>query len=397
MTKKAKQRKPKKSLTRKQSSRLERERRIEKILLWSVTIVGIVVVGVLGYGLVFEKIIKAREPVAIVSDTSITTDEFQARVRFTRMQIQQNLFYLRQRQVALDPTDPNSEFMLQYIQEQMRQVQDSLSEENAGVLGEQAINQLIQEELVRQEAERRNITVTREEIQQQVEMSFGYDPNSAAPEPTVSPPVTPTGALTPTAEPLPTPTRMTQESFRQLYNNYLRESLKPLDISEERFRSWIEASLLIEKLREQMTAEVPAEADQVTLRLLSVDSAELANVLAARLDAGEDFQALADELNENEAGYSDETGWLPRDLLEEYFGAEIADLAFSLEVGERSQPLALQEGQQYAIIEATGHEERGIDQWVQQQLVEDAFRTWLEAQQFLVERRAYSDRVPTTP
>ena len=398
-TKKAKKRAPK-ELTRKQRSRLEREKRLERFLLWGVTIVGILVVTVLGYGLVVEKIIKAREPVAIVDGTPITTAEFQARVRFTRMRIRNELEYWLRQQQTIDPTDSSAQYYLEYIQGNIRDSQTRLSEANVQTIGEQALNELIQEELVRQEAERRGITVTPDEVQQSIESYFGYDRNPATPvpAPAATPPLTPTDVLTPTPTdvPLPTPTLMTEQDFQRLYDTYLKQSLKPLGISEQQYRSWAQSSVLIEKLREQMSAEVPTTADQVKLRILTVDSEEQASELAARLDAGEDLQTLADELGENT--YSTELDWLPRNVLESRLGAELADQAFNLEVGEHGQPVLSPDGTMYIIIEVAGHETHELAQPLREQLGQEAFEEWLDAQQkVLVELRTYADRVPTEP
>jgi parvulin-like peptidyl-prolyl isomerase len=190
---------------------------------------------------------------------------------------------------------------------------------------------------------------------------------------------------------------MTKESFQQLYADFLRESLKPLDISEEQYRSWLEASLLTQKLQEQMAAEIPTTADQINLNVLNASSQQRANELAARLDAGEDFQTLAEEMTGSETEYATQLGWLPKSILENNLGAEVADLAFSLEVGEHSQPVVGSDGTWYNILEVVGHEEREIDLWVHRQMEEEAFQAWLDAQQFLVERRTYQDRVPTEP
>ena len=405
MAKKSKKHASKK-LTRKQHSRLERERSMKRLLIWGVTVVGIAVVGVMVYGLVVERVIKAREPVAIVGGISITTAEYQARARFMQMLMQNELQYWLQQQQTLDPTDQNMQFYLEYIQGNIRDLQTKLSPANAPVIGEQVLDQLIQEELVRQEAERRGITVAPEEVQREVERYFGYDRDPVTPTPgptVVTSPLTSTEVLTPTPTtvPPPTPTPMTEEEFRRLYSTYLEQSLKPLDVSEQQYRSWVEASLLVEKLQEQMGAEVPTVADQVELRLLVVDSEEWANELAVRLGAGEDFQALADELEEGEdeevAGYGTELSWFPKDMLESNLGTELADLAFSLEVGEHSQPVLGQDDTQYYIIEVVGHEERELDSFVHQQLGADAFQEWLDAQQVLVERKMYGDRMPAEP
>lgn len=399
--------KPKKraarELTRKQRSRLERERRMERILLWSVAAVGVVIVGVLVYGFVIEKIIKEREPVAIVNDVPITTAEFQARVRFTRAQIEQELQRWLFEQQAIDPTDSDMQPYLEYAQGAVRDLQAQLAAENALTLGEQVLDQLIQEALVRQEAERRGIVVAPEELQQEIELFFGYDRNPATPTPapTATPPLTPTEVLTPTPTltPLPTATPMTEAAFRERYDTYLGQTLKPLGISEQEYRSWVEASLMLEELQEQMVAEVPEMVDQVELWLLTAESEEQANEFVARLDAGEDFQTLADELAEDESGvsYGRELDWYPKSLLEDRLGAELADLAFSLKVGERSSPVPDEDGMQYTVIGVVGHETRELDEFFRQQLGSKAFQEWLEAQEVLVERKDYQDRVPLEP
>ena len=395
MAKKTKKRAPK-ELTRKQLSRLERDRRMERTLKWSVAAVAIVVVGVLAYGFIAENIIKARQSVATVGGTPITTGEFQARVRFVRMQMGSELQYLFQQQQALDPTDPDVQFYLEYLQNSIRDLQDQLDSANALVIGDQALDQLTQEELVRQEAESRGITVSSEELAAAVEQYFGYDRNPATPVPTATP--TNTLDVEPESTPFPTPTPMTVEAFRQRYDGFL-QALKPLDISEQQYRSWIESSLFLEKLQEQMQAETPTMADQVQLFYLIVDDEERANEVAARLDAGEDFQALVDELQEDETvtAYGGEMDWSPQSILESRFEPDVADLAFSMEVGERSQPIVSQDGMRYTIIEVLGHEEHELDQYLRDQLGEQAFQEWVESQQEQVVRGTYRDRVPTNP
>ena len=394
-----KKRAPKKDLTRKQASRLERERRMERMLIWGIIAVGALVAGVLVYGFVVERIVKAREPVAVVDDTPIRTDEFQARVRFSRMQIQNELQFWRGQQLALDPTDSDSQTYLEYIQGNIRDLEGQLSVMNALAIGTEALDQLIQEELVRQEAERRSITVDPDELQQEIEQFFGYDRNPATPTPgpDVTSPLTPTDEITSTQ--VPTPTPMTEDAFRQLYDTYMTQSLKPQGISEQRYRSWVEAALLTEKLREQVQAEAPTSAEQAKVRYLVVDAEERANELAGRLDAGEDFQTLIDELaaEEQPTGFGTELDWYPKSILEGRLDTELADLAFELEVGQHSQPVASGDGMSYAIIEIVGREERELDELTRQSLGDESFQEWLDAQQVVVERRTYEDRVPTDP
>jgi hypothetical protein len=401
MTKKVR-RTPKQQLTRKQRSRLEEERRIQRLLLWGVSIVGIVIAGVLGYGVVAERIVEPRQPVAVVDDAPITTADFQARVKFRRVQLQNQIGYLYQQQQAFATEDATSgaQSFQDYIQGQITDLQAQLAPENAEAIGQQVLDQMIQEELVRQEAARRDITVSPEELQGSIHESFGYNPD-ATPVPTVSPPLTSTESLTTSQPtPAPTPTQMTEEDFLEIYNRYIREGLKPQGISEQQYRSWVEVSILTERLQEDMTEELPEEAEQVELRYLSVTDEERANELAQRLDSGEEFQTIADELEADEEapGFSSELSWLPRDVLADRLGEDLADLAFSLEVGEHTEPVTMgEEGQSYFIIEATGHEVRELEVSVRDRLGLDAFQSWLDAQQSLVERKSWQNRVPTEP
>ena len=401
MTKKVR-RTPQQQLTRKQRSRLDEERRMKRILIWGVGLVAVLIVGVLGYGVVAEKIIEPREPVAIVDETPITTSEFQARVKFRRLQLsnQMNYLYQQQQAMAAQGSDSGGQSLQQYFQQQINSLQSQLAPENAETLGQQVLDQMIQEELVRQEAERRGIQVTAEEVQDEIHAGFGYDPD-ATPPPTASAPLTSTESLTTSQPtPAPTPTQMTEADFREMYNRYMQEGLNPVGISEQQYRSWMKASLLTEKLQADMKEELPRQADQVKLRFLSASSEERAQELAQRLESGEDFQALADEIqaDEESSGSSSELSWLPKDMLADRLGEEIAETTFSLEVGEHTEPQTLgEEGETYYIFQVTGHEEREIEDGILDQMAQDKFQSWLEAQQSLVERKSIAGVVPTEP
>jgi parvulin-like peptidyl-prolyl isomerase len=401
MAKTTKRRAPR-ELTRKQVSRIKREQRAERLLVWSVIGVTVVVVGVLAYGFIVEEVVKSRQAVATVGDTAITTAEFQARVRFARMQMTSELNYLYQQQQMLDPTDSEVQFLLEYLQNNIVDLQSQLGPENALVIGENSLEQLIQEQLVRREAQARAISVAPQDVNVAIEQFFGYDSSPVLPtlSPSTTLPLAPSEVVTsePTVTPPPTPTPMTEAEFRQRYDNFLK-GLRDLNITEQQYRSWVESSLLLEKLQEQMTAEAPATADQVLLRYVTVDDEERAAEAVTRLNAGEDFQALLDELRADEeiSAYGSELDWLPKTSLESRFEPLVSEIAFSLAVGERSQPIPSEDGERFTVIEVLGHEERELDEYLRQQYADQAFQEWLDSQQVLVVRGTYSDRVPTDP
>ena len=77
----------------------------------------------------------------------------------------------------------------------------------------EAYNTLIDDELIRQEAARRGITVTPDELQKELEVLFGYDRNAPAPAATAA--LSATEGVTVTAAPEKPP--MTEDQFKQLY------------------------------------------------------------------------------------------------------------------------------------------------------------------------------------
>ncbi len=193
---------------------------------------------------------------------------------------------------------------------------------------------------------------------------------------------------------------MTLEAFGEQYGNFVEQVLGSLKIPEPLYRGWIESALLTEKLQEAMAAEPPTSDDQVKVNAMSLPTVGQADEILARWDSGEEFQSLSDELSaaESSGGYGQEVDWLPKDLWELQFGADVADLAFGLDLGERGGPVQGSDTRFY-LIEVLGHEMREMDEYVLQQRTSQAFGDWLSAQQGIaVERVVYNPGiVPTEP
>src|SRR5262245_44653233 len=139
-------------ISKKHIARLERERRQ---ILWirGIALAGIlIVVGLLAYGYLKLNVLQLREPVAEVNGVKITTKDWQERVRFQRVQMiniyNQYSFY-------------QQNFGVDYSQ-QMQQIVTNLG--SPEVVGQQALDQMRDEIIIRQEAEKRGITVSAEEI-----------------------------------------------------------------------------------------------------------------------------------------------------------------------------------------------------------------------------------------
>lgn len=150
--------------------------------------------------------------------------------------------------------------------------------------------------------------------------------------------------------------------------------LKEYGLSETYFRRLVEDSLLVEGLEEKLA---PArEAEQAHVRHILVDSEERAQEVLAKLKAGEDFAALAAEYS-TDTGSKDQggdLGWFPRGVMVE----EFENAAFSLPVGEVSEPVQTAYG--YHIIEVLerGMRELSEENWAQAK--EQAFQDWFAAE-----------------
>jgi parvulin-like peptidyl-prolyl isomerase len=187
---------------------------------------------------------------------------------------------------------------------------------------------------------------------------------------------------------------MTKAQFSELYSIYMDRLAKEIGFTEEDFRRVFEAIILRRKLWEAIADEVPTREEQVHARQIVVEKEEEALEVIERLEAGEDFVALAKELSIDEATKEEggDLGWFVRDG----FGVpkELAEVAFGLEVGQISEPISTTLG--YHIIEVLGREERELDLFILRFRREEAFENWLSAkrQSEKVKRYWSPDKVP---
>jgi hypothetical protein len=160
-------------LHKKHIARLQRERRQSQIILY--TFIGIMaaVVLLLVYGYLDIKYFQLQRPVAKVGDTEILAKQFEARVRLQRQQLlgQYNQ-YSQYAQFGLD------------VKSQLQQIQASLDAPET--IGQSVLDQMINEELIRQEAIKRGITVSEAELNESTQGAFGYFP-SGSPTPSLTP------------------------------------------------------------------------------------------------------------------------------------------------------------------------------------------------------------------
>ncbi|MBV6397084.1 MAG: Foldase protein PrsA [Anaerolineales bacterium] len=173
-------------LTRKHVARLARERQQSQWIRWgAIVIFAIVAVGVVA-GLFMDGTISIgnfnvdyllrNRPVARIEDQTATLQDFQLNVRLQRQGLLNQYFtYAQYAQFGLDMT------------QQLDQINSQISPDGALTLGQNVVDALVSDLLIRREAKAQGITVSAEEIDERVREIFAYYPQG-----------TPTVTLTPT-------------------------------------------------------------------------------------------------------------------------------------------------------------------------------------------------------
>ncbi len=374
-----------KALTKKQIARSKKVKRQQQRIWLGVAAVVLFMFAILVIGIVQEYVVSPRQPVATVNGEEISRADYQKRVRYDQWELLLTEQRLISQQSQYDPNDETLKFFYDYIGGQVEQVRQL----RQGV-PQQALEDLINEALVRQEATRRGLTVSEDEVDQAIERWFGYDRNPPQPTPT---PITMTTVLTPTTPITP----MTREEFEESFGQYLeamRSAAK--GFTQEDYRNFVIQALLLQKLRESVGAQVPTTDEHVHAYHILVEDEETATEVLDRLNNGEDFADLVaqystDEDSKEKGG---ELGWLAEDQMDA--ASAVVDAAFALQPGEFSEAVESYKG--YHII--TIDERRAdypLDETTLSSRQSQAFTDWLDQarETATIERTWTLEDVPT--
>ncbi len=283
-------------------SRLERERKSQRLILFLGALTIASILGVVAFGYYDSHIAIRTEPVARLEHRVLTAGELAHRLALAHQQ--------------------------------------GLPADQLAYYAPSILDEMVNDELVREEASRRGLEATPQEIDQALRESLGLKEGEEA-------------------------------SLQDLY----QERLQELKIEDREYRGFLEMNLLRLKLDEALASEVPEAGEQVhPLVILATDEAT-ASALLARVTAGEDFSELAatesqDQETKDKGG---DLGWLPRGLR-----PELEEAAFGLAVGEVSQPVYTSQG--YYLIKVVGMETRPLDPEARDALKAKALDVWLEGQ-----------------
>jgi len=423
---------PKNIESKKHVAHLEQVRRqTQAIKIGAMVVIGIVLSLVL-YAVVIEPAIQPYRAVANVNGEAVTVGKFQAHAKMQRLQLlsqyQQYLQYAQMFGIQDITTDQNFGPAVRQIMDQLQPL----------TLGEDVLDAVIDDKLIRQEAKKRNIVVSPEDVEAAIQEGAGYYPKgSPTPSQTVPPVVAtstpnatqvalisptplptqtesptrtatllpsitltatttsaPTSTAAPTFTPEPTATPLTLEGYQEKVKEQL-DTLDQIKLSESDFRNYYESIVYRRKLQEQVIAGLQPIQEQVWARHILVATEDEAKKVIERLNNGEDFGKLAAELSTDGSAQSGgDLGWFGKGAMV----AEFQDVAFTLEIGEFSQPIKSEFG--YHIIQVLGHEDRALDGAGFDLYKEQAFTEFLKGLRNAATIEKYDlwkDVVPTEP
>lgn len=427
-------------VTKKHLARKQQEEKQVKAAVTATIVILAVVAVLLGYVLVDRYIITPNVTVARVGKTEIKAGEFRSSTTYSRMNM------LNQ---ATQYVNFFGETGKQYALSLLLQMKDP------NIVGENVLNQLIDEVLIREEAAKRNIVVSDGDLERELREQFRFYPEgtytptitttpvytptwsadqfalinpTVTPEPSATPTETPEGWIptatelpegfptevpaTATVEPTvgpeptatavptdpPTPTPFTERLFNNEVNDYL-DSLSIYGITKSDIEEILYNGLLRDKLIEDVTKDLKPVEEQVWVRHILVDSEEVANEVKAKLDADGDWLALAieystDESNKNNGG---DLGWIGPD---DSYDPDFLAGAFALnEDGQISDPVQSQFG--WHLIQLVTKATNPVTSDKFAQIKQNYFANWLEqirtSRTDIVIEDVWTEFAPETP
>ena len=367
--------------------REESGKRKQRILVGT-AVLGVLVVIAIFVGLLFPGVFQSKgEVLASVGDDKIYVEDFQERVRYYRWQFLNQYVQVQQMMQYFGDYDGQQQY-------QLDQIGALLS--NHAMFGEIVLNSMIDEAILVSKADEMGIVVSDSEVQEVIMNAFGYVPGAEVEESLDD--ESSEGALY--ADPEAEPTPYTEEMFNENFENYMND-MALADVSEDEFREVQWVSLIHNKLYDEITKDyVAGTEEQVWARHILVEDIDTALSVIEQITSGErTFEDLAMEvsIDTGSGQYGGDLGWFGRNMMI----PEFEEAAFSLEVGEISEPIETTYG--FHVIEVLGHEDQLISAEQQQSEIQALFTSWLETQNavlessIVIDQELLAESTPTDP
>lgn len=407
--------------TRKDELRERKQQEQLHVVRIGIAIVAVLIAAVLVFALINEFVIAPSRTIATVNGSEIALESWQDRVVYERAQ----------RVSGLDDQLEAFGGDVGIIQQFAAQTLNELSAPAVESFGEAALDTMVSEELVRQAAEERGITVSEDEVEERIGEFFSYyggESPTAVPSPTAT--IEPTPSLTPipapgeevteeeplpepttgpTSTPLPTPTPVSSEAFQTEFSEFIA-NLESYGAKESVYRDVLMMQMLREQLTDALVEEqnVSSEAEHASFYYIVYSDQEEADAAYEEIQNG-DFltvwntvrSAPPDETVENPPTAS-EVVWRSRPSIESSFGPEITEVVFTLPPNVPGTPIELATGEDpiYVLVYVSGLDVRELSESELQAQEQTILETFITDQRLLADIQIdefWRSRVPTVP
>ncbi len=366
--------------TKKQIALGRKEARQLRIIWISLGALGLVILFILGFALVSEAVVKPSRPVAIVNGARISIKSYEGLLTYYRYNLHQNINQIDQVLNSLDPSDEASQFMRSFYEQQAQQFQTYLN-----TVSDIVMDELIEDALIREKAQEAGILVTGSEVTQAINDMINEQAQYAA-----------QSTITDTAQ-IPTPTPLPQAEVDKIYNDMLAN----MKLSDKQFREVVEINLLRQKVQELLAGQVLTTGLVAHVQMVRADSQEEADSALKRIESGEDFAIVAQEVSTDTqtAETGGDLGWVASGQLSSRYGEEVDAALFSMEVG--TARVVESNGQFYLIRVVERNENGPLPDEVISARRNSALEDWLTARKAApdvqIERLLQPEQIPADP
>jgi len=403
----------------------EKEDRQKKIIIISTIVVLVIVFSLIAYAVLENYVLKPKTTVIQLESHSINAVEFDQQVRWERRNKIGQIDQILQTFQQLGGSPEIFTYFEQDLMLAVTQLQQPI------LVGEGVVQILSDDLIIRVEAEKMNIELDDNHLDQEIQQAFGFfTDGTPTPIPTDAPPQTSTltpqqmtlvppttapeeeqdtsptntplaenpseGEADPTPTPLLVPTEYTEELFIDNYNQFIDSINISAGITEKTLREIVEMSVLRRKVMEEVTSAIERTQEQIWIRHILVENEETAKEVSDKLADGQDFVSLAaeyskDDTNKDSGG---DLGWFPRGMMVSPF----EEAAFSLEVGEISDLVETDFG--WHILQSLGRDLIPMNASEYEQARNVAFSEWLAGKRLKYQPEVNEDWasfVPTEP
>ena len=212
------------------------------------------------------------------------------------------------------------------------------------------LEDLVNEELIRQGAPRMGVVVSEDEVTKALKAQLGAV--------------------------LKQQDGLSDAELDKQFQELLAQRLNDVNLTNDQYRAIVRNQLVSAKLRDQLSARVPAVAQQIHLEGFKTNDMQTAQTLAGRWKKGEDLRALSRDpaVDQDTRDNLGDIGWIPQRA----FDPGVDEFLWKLPAGTISDPFYANPGYYVVRVVSQAPELRQVEGVAREKLKDRALSDWLD-------------------